>query len=73
MPNVDLRRITENDRTLDDVLELSNVAGPVVAVEDLEGLIGEALDAPAVLLGITAKEEARERPDVRTTVAERRS
>ena len=60
------------DQPLDQVLELSNVAGPPVGAEDLQRRVGNALEVLPELQVVAAQEELRERREVLDPVAQRR-
>ena len=64
MARLDARAVAEHDGALDGVLQLAHVAGPGVAGERAQRVVGEAVDALAVLLRVAAQEEAGERGDV---------
>src|SRR5215468_46915 len=69
----DLRADTEEDRALDDVLQLADVPRPGVALEERHRLGRQArCGLPPVLRGGALEEELRQRADLRRALAERR-
>src|SRR5690606_18095846 len=63
---------SEDECSLDGVLQLADVARPAVLVDELEGFRGEALHFLLVLLDEAAQERLGEEADVAAPLAERR-
>jgi hypothetical protein len=63
--------LRHEDRTLDGVIELADVAGPGVRQEGFDGAFFEAGDGLAVVLCVLAEEVGGEDRDVLAAVAER--
>src|SRR6185436_11372722 len=64
--------LRHRDQTLDQVLELANVARPPVSGEDLERRFGNALDVAPELHVVASQEEVGELGNVFDAVPERR-
>ena len=61
-----------DDSTLDDVLQLANVSGPVMALERVYRISGESKIFTALTLRVALHEVFREQRDVAIPVAKRR-
>jgi hypothetical protein len=70
--DADRRARSQDDRALDDVLELAHIAGPVVRGEQVEGLRRQLQIRFAVLLPVLGQEVPHEQRDVVAALAERR-
>ena len=64
--------LAHQDRALDRVLELANVAGPAVLLQTAHGVGRERGDTVAELAGEALQEVIRQRHDILAPVAERR-
>ena len=68
---LDAGAVAEHHGALHRVLQLAHVAGPAVGGEGAQGVVGEGVDALAVLLGVAAEEEEGQLGDVADALAER--
>ena len=57
---------------LDDVLKLSNIAGPVIRLQEIQGALADAMDPLAHAPGIPVNEVLNEKRNVRSSFAQRR-
>ena len=64
--------LLERHGSLDDILQLADVAGPLVGLEQLHRLLGQSVDRFSHLLGILAEEMLRQEGDVLRALTERR-
>ena len=64
--------VADQHRALERVLQLADVAGPVVAHQHVDGLGGDALDALAVRAGILEQEVVGQHHHVGPSLAQRR-
>ena len=64
--------VAHGDGPLDGGLELADVARPVVSLQDVEGIAGEARDVLAELLGIAVAERLGQQLDVGAAVPQGR-
>src|SRR3954467_1554687 len=65
--------IAQDDRPLDDVLELSHVAGPVVRLKQREGILAHVSDCLSGLLRVALDQVLHEQRDVIETLTQRRN
>ena len=68
----DPRPVAHGDGPLDGGLQLADVARPVVPLEDVEGIAGEARDVLAELLRVAGAERLGQQLDVGPAVPQRR-
>ena len=64
--------LLERDRALDDVLELADVARPVVGFEQIHRLLREPVDVLAHLIAVFRQEVFRQQRNVFAALAQRR-
>jgi hypothetical protein len=65
--------IAENHRTLDDILQLSNVSRPVIRLKQLECTLGYARKLLARFFAVAIDQVLKEQRNVTLAFAERRN
>src|SRR5262249_61744784 len=63
----------ENERAFYDVLQLANVSRPVVALQKLQGLLGDIRDTFSGFLGVASNEVLDEQRNIFGSLAQRRN